>query len=179
MIIWGGRSSGGYLNSGGRYNLAATSWAPLPLQGLPAPRCHHTAVWTGQEMIVWGGYNGINRLNDGGRYDPTLNSWTPLSLNRAPAALDYHTAVWTGSKMIVWGGFDGSTELNDTWAYSPYPSAILSWAVQSNTVTLWQNPDLATTNWTTVTNSVTVVNSENHVVICPVAGSRFFRLSSP
>src|SRR5207247_1522920 len=58
MIVWGGDGySYGYgdVNTGGRYNPGADTWTATTTMGAPAPRSHHTAVWTGIEMIVWGG----------------------------------------------------------------------------------------------------------------------------
>jgi|GEM_PF-2882473 len=101
MIVWGG-FYGTVLNDGGRYNPTLNSWTAVRLNGAPAARGYHTAVWTGSEMIVWGGYNG-DYFNDGGRYNPVGNSWTALTTNGAPIARFIHTAVWTGSEMIVWG----------------------------------------------------------------------------
>src|SRR5437762_3899837 len=79
MIVWGGRSTGGYLNTGGRYNPSTDSWVATTTTGAPAARYLHTAVWTGSEMIVWGGSDNINVttvFNTGGRYNPSTNSWT-------------------------------------------------------------------------------------------------------
>src|SRR5207253_11784 len=56
MIVWGGRSSGGYLNTGGKYNPATDSWIATSSTNAPTGREFHTAVWTGSEMIVWGGF---------------------------------------------------------------------------------------------------------------------------
>ena len=58
MIVWGGYSSGHYLNTGGRYNPSTDSWTATSTTNAPAGRDSHTAVWTGSEMIVWGGYDG-------------------------------------------------------------------------------------------------------------------------
>src|SRR5206468_1910792 len=55
MIVWGGVGSGGFFNTGGRYNPGTDSWTATSTTGAPAARDQHTAVWTGSEMIVWGG----------------------------------------------------------------------------------------------------------------------------
>src|SRR5439155_1678769 len=54
MIVWGGRSSGGYLNTGERYNPSTDSWIATSRTNAPTGREFHTAVWTGTEMVVWG-----------------------------------------------------------------------------------------------------------------------------
>jgi N-acetylneuraminic acid mutarotase len=117
MIIWGGVSASGYLNTGGRYNPSTDSWTATSTTNAPTARYVHTAVWTGSEMIVWGGSNGSD-LNTGGRYNPGTDSWTATNTAGAPAGRVYHTAVWTGSEMIVWGGSNGS-DLNTGGRYNP------------------------------------------------------------
>ena len=67
MVVWGGLGSG-FMNTGGRYDPAADTWAPTSLVDAPEGRYFHTAVWTGELMIVWGGNLGY--LNSGGRYAP-------------------------------------------------------------------------------------------------------------
>jgi len=104
MIVWGGWSSSGDLNTGGRYNPSTDSWTNTRTVNAPEARRLHTAVWTGSEMIVWGGTDDVNDLNTGGRYNPSTDSWTGTSTTNAPEARAGHTAVWTGSEMIVWGG---------------------------------------------------------------------------
>jgi hypothetical protein len=54
MIVWGGNTSSGFLNTGGRYSPATDSWISTSTTNAPTGRWHHTAVWTGSEMIVWG-----------------------------------------------------------------------------------------------------------------------------
>src|SRR5438093_5479250 len=117
MIVWGGRSTGGYLNTGGRYTPSTDSWVATTTTGAPAARYLHTAVWTGSEMIVWGGSDNINVttvFNTGGRYNPSTNSWTATGTTNAPEARAGHTAVWTGSEMIVWGGQGASHPVLNT-----------------------------------------------------------------
>ena len=55
--------------------------------------------------------------------------------------------------------------------------AVLSWIVPSRSFTLQENPGLTTTNWTTVTATPTVTNLQNHVVVSPATGNRFYRLA--
>jgi N-acetylneuraminic acid mutarotase len=117
MIIWGGVSPSGYLNTGGRYNPSTDSWTATSTANAPTARYVHTAVWSGSEMIVWGGSNGSD-LNTGSRYNPGTDSWTATSTTGAPVGRIYHTAVWTGSEMIVWGGSNGS-DLNTGGRYDP------------------------------------------------------------
>ena len=121
MIVWGGNTSGGYLNTGGRYNPATDSWIATSTTNAPIARWLHTAVWTGSEMIVWGGSSNGTYQDTGGRYNPGTDSWTATSTTNAPEIRVLHTAVWTGNEMIVWGGAGGSDRggrynpTTDTW----------------------------------------------------------------
>jgi autotransporter-associated beta strand protein len=124
MITWGGYSSSGNLNSGGRYNPSTDSWTPTSAINAPEGRFAHTAIWTGTEMIVWGGFKSwpdpSTWLNTGGKYNPSTDSWTVTTLTNAPSVRDSHTAVWTCTEMIVWGGHGGNTtRLNTGGRYNP------------------------------------------------------------
>jgi N-acetylneuraminic acid mutarotase len=108
VIVWGGYymdSNYHDLQSGGRYNPSADSWAPTSTTNAPEARENHTAIWTGSEMIVWGGFARVaTEFNTGGRYNPMTDSWTTTNTTSAPAGRQLHTAVWSGGEMIVWGG---------------------------------------------------------------------------
>ena len=54
----------------------------------------------------------------------------------------------------------------------------ISWASYYTAFALQQNLDLATTNWSTMTNQVTPTNGLNRVVVSPGPGQNFFRLKS-
>jgi uncharacterized repeat protein (TIGR03803 family) len=57
---------------------------------------------------------------------------------------------------------------------------VLSWPSWASNLVLQQNPDLLTTNWTTVTNSVATTNLENQVILTPAPGvNTFYRLAHP
>ena len=137
MIIWGGTGHtpfSGYLKDGGRYNPIADRWTLLPINGAPAPRAKHTAVWTGSEMIIWGGFGDNSTcLNDGGRYDPVANSWRVLPTTGAPAAREGHSMLWAGNEVIVWGGYYYSGDYHDFNDGGRYDPVANSWtAVSTN-----------------------------------------------
>jgi hypothetical protein len=193
MIVWGGFNGTGYVNDGGCYNPAANSWPTVITAGAPPATGSQAAIWTGSEMIVWGGeyYNGSSEvyLNSGGRYNPSANRWTAMTTNATPTGRYYPAAVWTGSEMIVWGGSVGGY-LADTWSYYPYApalrifqaspnSAVVSWPVWSTTFGLYQCSDLATANWTSVTNAVNQVGSVNQVTLSPLTSNQFYVLCYP
>jgi hypothetical protein len=129
MIVWGGFDgvSNSDLNSGGRYDPAANTWAATSLgAGVPSARTFHTAVWTGSAMVVWGGDDGTTALSSGGRYDPSANAWAPTSeAVGVPSGRFGHTAVWTGTEMAVWGGATLVAALSDGGRFDP---AANSWS---------------------------------------------------
>ena len=56
-------------------------------------------------------------------------------------------------------------------------TVVLAWPSASSGWSLVQNNNLATTTWTTVTNTVNVVGGEYQVAVPRQAGNRFFRLT--
>ena len=58
-------------------------------------------------------------------------------------------------------------------------TAVVAWPAPSTGFVLQQNSNLVSTVWSPVTNAVNVVGSENHVIISPPAGNRYFRLFKP
>jgi hypothetical protein len=120
MIVWGGLTTSGYLNSGGKYDPLTNAWSATSTGGsVPSARGSHTAVWTGAEMIVWGGTNGPE-LATGGRYNPITNTWIATIVNGSRPPVTLHSAVWTGREMIVWGGSNAGTPYNLGSRYSPF-----------------------------------------------------------
>jgi hypothetical protein len=62
---------------------------------------------------------------------------------------------------------------------SPTNTVIISWPAPSMGFELQQNPRVATTNWSNVGISPTVVGAENQVILPSLPGSQFFRLRKP
>lgn len=56
---------------------------------------------------------------------------------------------------------------------------VLSWPSPPRGFVLEQNPDLTTTNWTVATNTPTVSNGWNEVIIPALTGNHFYRLAYP
>ena len=129
MIVWGGRisGSGSVLQTGGRYDPVANTWAPMTASAAPTARELHTAVWSGDEMLVWGGQDYVagtpRAFNTGGRYDPVNDLWMPMTAAGAPAARRDHTAVWTGDEMLVWGGDAAGNYFGNGGRYRPTANA--------------------------------------------------------
>lgn len=142
LVIWAGlqkdpglpdASLAKYLKHGAVYQPSTDTWSAL-VNGSPAPRVGHTAVWTGTDLIVWGGTVSVMSATgydptfaDGARFNAASNTWTPLPSPNAPSGRFNHTAVWTGTEMIIWGGqrFDTSggpgmaVTLNSGASYNP------------------------------------------------------------
>jgi len=140
MLVWGGCADVycfERLRSGGRYDPATDSWAPMSEVGAPLKRYWHDGVWTGTEMIVWGGctnkdctdVSGPGLPRDGGRYDPASDTWTPTNETDAPGGRWFTSTTWTGSEMIVWGGQDMDVGNLDNGAR--YDPATDSWTPTS------------------------------------------------
>jgi hypothetical protein len=55
----------------------------------------------------------------------------------------------------------------------------ISWPVASTGFTLQQNSSLSGTNWTDVTNAISVVGTNNQVTIAPSATRQYYRLKHP
>src|SRR5262249_40031885 len=129
MIVWGGRGCGGncILNTGGRYNPEADSWAATSIVNGPVARDRHNALWTGSEMIIWGGSDRQNPLHTGARYNPNMDSWTPMGLANVPLGRAGDAAVWTDSEMIIWGGVDETLKVtNSGGRYNPSTDSWIS-----------------------------------------------------
>jgi hypothetical protein len=103
MVVWGGRTGQGGpdLQTGGRYDPVADSWAPTTLASALDGRADASWVWTGTELAIW---SGSLLQQSGGRYDPVSDSWTSMSTVSAPPGRFGGKAVWTGGQMLVWGG---------------------------------------------------------------------------
>jgi hypothetical protein len=58
-------------------------------------------------------------------------------------------------------------------------TVVVAWPNASTGFSLQQNGALGTVNWTGVTNPISVVGSENQIIVAPPAGNRFYRLFHP
>ncbi|HSU56971.1 MAG TPA: hypothetical protein VLT36_23210 [Candidatus Dormibacteraeota bacterium] len=58
-------------------------------------------------------------------------------------------------------------------------TVVVAWPTPSTGFSLQQTPSLSAQTWGAVTNPITVVGSENQVIISPPAGNKFYRLKSP
>lgn len=58
-------------------------------------------------------------------------------------------------------------------------AVVISWTTNWDGYVLQQNPVCYTTNWVNVTNSVSVVDGQNQVIVSPLVENRYFRLVHP
>jgi N-acetylneuraminic acid mutarotase len=121
MLVWGGSHRNGddeinqVIRTGAAYDPVKNTWRTLSIEGAPAARFFHDAVWTGKRLVVWGGGdqgggdNPPKHFDDGGEYDPIADRWAPLGWEIRPSGRGMHTAVWTGRGMMVFGGSTGGS----------------------------------------------------------------------
>jgi hypothetical protein len=95
----------------------------------------------------------------------------------APIAEWYAVASSSdGSKLVVTASASEPTPtLNIRYSIA---AVTIVWPAQFTTFALEHTTDLSDGAWTTVTNSVQVVEGENRVVVSPAIGNHFFRLRS-
>lgn len=140
MVVWGGHTGSGLLNTGGRYTLATDSWTATSVgANLPLPRDAHSAIWTGSQMVVWGGIVSSGPANTGGRYDPSTDAWTATSVGaNVPTSRSLQSAIWTGTEMIIWGGFVslGSVYYNTGGKYNPSTDVWVATSTGANVPTI-------------------------------------------
>jgi len=101
-MVWGGRSSGRDLNTGGLYDPETDTWRTVPTTGAPSGRFNTIIVWTGTEVLVWGG-RANGGLASGGAFNPNTMTWRTMSNANGPTAAAEPEGVWTGSELVVWG----------------------------------------------------------------------------
>ena len=95
---------------------------------------------------------------------------------------DASTQTMTGGNYSVTGGFWSLFAVQTPGApvlrifLTTTNTAVVAWPAPSTGFVLQQNTNLITTNWVTVTNIPIVVGSENHVIVNPPTGNRFYRL---
>lgn len=91
----------------------------------------------------------------GGNYSLTGGFWSLLSVVQSPGAplLSIHLTATN--------------------------TVLLSWPVTTPAYNLQKSATVSAPSWGSVTNTATVVNGQNQVLIAPPVGNSFFRLTSP
>ena len=105
-------------------------------------------------------------------------------------------AIWQYSSTGTVGGITGAVDLDkfngttsDLLAFVQEPSlsiastgadqATISWSTFAQDFVLQQNSDLGSTNWVNVTNTPTVANNQQQVILTTSDANSFFRLAHP
>ena len=77
-------------------------------------------------------------------------------------------------------GIEGKCSLPVLTIAPAAPGAVsVAWPAPNSGFRLQQNGNLATTNWSTTTNTVNLINGRNQVLISPLPTNRFYRLVKP
>ncbi|HQQ78585.1 MAG TPA: hypothetical protein PLB01_14615 [Thermoanaerobaculia bacterium] len=135
VLVWGGEDASlAALNTGGRYNPVANTWAAMTTASAPAGRFSAAVVWAAEasppRMLVWGGLDRFSGSNVypsvGGAYNPASDTWSALSTGSQPAPRAAPVFVWTGAKLVLWGGYIGAGTCLDTGGR--YDPASDTWA---------------------------------------------------
>src|SRR5262249_6760695 len=127
-----------------------------------------------------------------GSYGYTYNTNLPTSLLHG-------SEIWLQVRMqssggIIYSSFSGAGVVRDGPAFAfdavvvPSPSLsvqsgggdtlTLSWPTSTGAFAVQQNPGLAPSQWTTLTNTPVVVGAQNHVTVPKTQSGMFFRLIS-
>jgi N-acetylneuraminic acid mutarotase len=135
MILWGGATLSGTVNTGGRYDALSDSWKPTNTSSAPAARYFHTAVWTGSEMIVFGA-----TAASGGRYCVS-QATQQCSYSVTPSTGDFSSSGGTGSVSVsALGGCGWTAASNAAWvtissSASGNGNGFVNYAVSANPTT--------------------------------------------
>ena len=62
---------------------------------------------------------------------------------------------------------------------TPTNTVVVAWPNPSTGFSLQENVAVGTLNWSGVTNAISVVGSENQIIVAPPVGNRFYRLFHP
>jgi len=98
----------------------------------------------------------------------------------APGQYNVTATLSSGAWLIQLAAFKAASSVADAPTLQIFLTAtntvFLAWPAIFAGFTLQQNPDLIPTNWSAVTNDVTVVGSENTTVLSLPLTTRFYRL---
>jgi len=92
----------------------------------------------------------------------------------------------SGGSFTLDGGFwgivaavqtPGGPALRVVWTSTN--TVVVAWPNPSTGFSLQENVAVGSLNWNGVTNAISVVGSENQIIVAPPAGNRFYRLFHP
>jgi hypothetical protein len=131
------------------------------------------------------GYTKVSLL----AFDPADQTLWLMGGNNTAGVIDQFSTAGVHLQQVSFGAgltyVGGEFEINSVYTRATLTvsmsnsNLVLSWPTNSLTPGLFQNSDLSTTNWTSVTNKAIVMNGQAQVVISgPLVGNCFFRLQS-
>ncbi len=106
MLVAGGESSGGQLNSAELYDPSTGVWTIAGNMNY-ARAGHRSSILTNGQVLVIGGSNNGVYLNSAELYDPSTGLWT-ITANMTYARYQHTASVLTIGKVLVAGGGDNS-----------------------------------------------------------------------
>jgi hypothetical protein len=128
----------------------------------------------GQYSIDWFTIDGGGGTSTGGVYSVTGTIGQP------------DAGAMSGGNFTIQGGFWGILAAIQSpgvpllrVVLTSSNTVVVAWPAPSTGFSLQQNSAVGTTNWSSTTNGVTVVGSENQVIVASPSGNRFYRLVHP
>ncbi|MFZ1703061.1 MAG: hypothetical protein WAT79_01880 [Saprospiraceae bacterium] len=123
ILLWGGKTSTTYHNTGAIYDAALNTWSAISTANAPSARTKHTAAYGGGKVLVWGGNAGGGYLNNGKLYDVNTNTWANVSTIGAPSCSTHAYIDWNGTEFFVYcNGVQKYNPTTNTWQFV-YPNA--------------------------------------------------------
>lgn len=126
LWLHGGRVEGEPLGDLWRFDGA--TWEQIVVDGGPAPRSEHAAVWDADRdrLLVGLGEGRTSQVfDDVWSFDPSTRAWSQLATG-GPAARYGACAVLDGDgRMVITHGFSSTRRFGDTWAFD---LATATWA---------------------------------------------------
>ena len=179
-----GRAPAGYLNVAGTTVTIASNAVEF---GYAESTATITANFTGTRLTV------TDTPLDTAHYNPIQMVFTNSAFSSLSAVSDsFPNGGMTGSLTgdvisLNWAGggvtngdrFQVVFDVNETLLSIQITSAntvAISWPAPSAGFALQQKSSLSSTNWVSVTNTPTVANGRNQVLVSPPVGTQFYRL---
>lgn len=118
LWLHGGRVDGEPLGDLWRFD--GTGWEQIAVDGGPAPRSEHAAVWDAERnrLVLGLGEGPISQVfDDTWAFDPSTGAWSQLATGGPAARYGACAVLDGGGRMVVTHGFSSSQRFGDTWAF--------------------------------------------------------------
>jgi hypothetical protein len=100
FFVWGGYSTGGFLNQGYIYTVSTNSWSAITTSGSPGVSLENTMRPTDQGFVLWGGQSS----SAGAFYNTLTSMFTAIPDGSGLTGRHQSAIAWDGCDLIVWGG---------------------------------------------------------------------------